>query len=208
MGDIDENEGECTDKTRQVRRGAVGAFGGVSVRILETHSKLTDEFGLVQGSIYPQPMHIHQESIEGAANAVCNSLWSKIQCIGFVTIRFLASWDHTDQMVRLLGSELSFGMSPLIGAIGSNSALRLMSSSGAITAMMRTGTLQAPTGLRGDNTAIAAADIKDTAFFKFSGTGKTDSSHHFSSPFPIWTPSQRSEGSYLYLPVVYHAPLR
>lgn len=222
MSDIDEGDGTVVSEEKQKRRGAVNALGdyaGVSIRVVETHSKLVDEFGQVQGSIYPQPLHIHHESIKGAAMSVCNALWDKIQAIGYITIRFLGSWDESDQMVRLLGSELSFGLSPLVSAVCINSALRLMSSSEAITSLMRTGRLQAPSELRPSspsspahgNTVLAgmtAVELTQAPFFKLSDTARTNTSFHFNSPNPVWSPQQHSEGSYLYLPGVHHAPLR
>lgn len=59
MADIDADSAPPERAKKPFRRGGITS-GGVSIRILETHSKLTDDFGQVQGSMYPQPLHIFQ----------------------------------------------------------------------------------------------------------------------------------------------------
>jgi len=71
----------------------------------------------------PQAYHCPQMmtptlALEGATRAVAQTLFRKYGLIGYVTVSFQSYWDALDNIPRLWGVGLKFGMSDVFGAIG------------------------------------------------------------------------------------------
>jgi hypothetical protein len=177
MNDIDgDDESQDADKSE------------VSIRILDTHSKLVDEFGQVQGSLYPHNLNVPQEALNGALKAIAKCLWEKVQCIGFITVRFVASWDYQDEMTRILATEITFGMSNLIGCIGTNAVLRQITKNKALLSASQNAT---KTTLSLKNKEVADTATESGAFFK-NLSGASNASMSISTVNPVWVPDSFS----------------
>lgn len=177
------------------------------ITILDSNSLLVDDFGQPHGRLYPPCHGVPLASSRGATEAVARVLWKQIQCIGFVTVRFLVSWDHQDDMSRLLATELIFGLTPSVSGMGTAAALRLVSTpmnhtmTAALKVAAKTALLavssppSSPGEYQGRNTGKGLGYQADNIqshqpVFKFSHYA------HAASPFfsstPLWTPSELS----------------
>lgn len=89
--------------------GGVQLVGGVDV--------LVDTSYQSQATVWPQSV-TPQTALDGATEAIAQTLYSKYDAIGFVTVRFQSFWDAYDKIPRLWAMGLQFGMTPTFGSLG------------------------------------------------------------------------------------------
>ena len=93
---------------------SVAASGGVDI--------IQNERGQEIGNMFPQ-YSTSAKALEGATLAVATTLFKNYDAIGYVTISFVSFWDPYDSMPKLWAEKISFGMTPIFGALGTFSIL-------------------------------------------------------------------------------------
>ena len=68
-------------------------------------------------SIFPQKS-TSVKALEGATTSIVSHLYKKYNAIGHIAVTFISFWDTYENMPKLWAENISFGMSPVYGAIG------------------------------------------------------------------------------------------
>jgi hypothetical protein len=88
--------------------GSITFHGGADV--------IVDDKLQPQTFVSPQTL-TPSEALEGATRAVASHLFERFGVIGYITVKFCAFWDGLDNIPRLWGTGLHFGMTSQFGAL-------------------------------------------------------------------------------------------